>query len=113
MRQHWSEFVKKLEAKGQKILASSLSTDLPKLKDSSTIYIEMPNATMKTEIEREQYEIMEFLKGKLNNYDIKLAISVDETAAKKYAFTPEEKYQKLREKNPAIDLLRKEFDLDI
>lgn len=113
MQLHWSEFVKKIEDKGQKILASNLNTDIPRLKDTSTLLIEMPNSTMKTEIEREQYELMEYLKEKLNNYEIKLHIKVNETAAKKYAFTPEEKYEKLREKNPAIDLLRKEFDLDL
>ncbi len=37
----------------------------------------------------------------------------NEEAVKKFAFTPEEKYQKLREKNPVIDLLRQEFDLSI
>lgn len=113
MQQHWSDFVEKIEGKGQKILASNLSIGLPKLQDESTLCIEMPNSTMKVEIEREQYELMEYLKLKLNNYNIKLAIKVNETAAKKYAFTPEEKYEKLREKNPAIDLLRKEFDLDL
>jgi DNA polymerase-3 subunit gamma/tau len=38
---------------------------------------------------------------------------VNEATAKKFAFTPEEKYEKLREKNPVIDLLRTEFDLDL
>lgn len=113
MQRHWSDFVEKIEDKGQKILASNLSADIPKLKDTSTLSIEMPNSTMKTEIEREQYELMEYLKQKLNNYAIRLEIKVNETAAKKYAFTPEEKYEKLRKKNPAIDLLRKEFDLDL
>jgi len=113
MQIHWSDFVNIIDAKGQKIMASNLSADIPKLKDTSTLTIEMPNATMKTEIEREQYELIEYLKQKLNNYDIKLDIRVNETTAKKYAFTPEEKYEKLREKNPAIDLLRREFDLDL
>ena len=113
MQTHWTDFVKKIEDKGQKILASNLNADIPRLKDQNILCIEMPNSTMKTEIEREQYELIEYLKQKLNNHDIRLQIKVNETAAKKYAFTPEEKYEKLREKNPAIDLLRKEFDLDL
>jgi DNA polymerase-3 subunit gamma/tau len=68
---------------------------------------------MKKEIEREQSGLMSFLKQALHNYHITLSISVNEETAKKYAFTPEEKYEKLREKNPAIDLLRKTFDLDL
>jgi DNA polymerase-3 subunit gamma/tau len=38
---------------------------------------------------------------------------VNEEVAKKYAFTPQEKYEKLREKNPNIELLKKTFGLDI
>ncbi|MGK0494632.1 MAG: DNA polymerase-3 subunit gamma/tau [Maribacter sp.] len=102
-----------IDAKGQKILASNLSVDIPKLKDDVIICIEMPNDTMKKEIERENYELMEYLRAKLHNHFIQLQVSVNEKSAKKFAFTPEEKYEKLREKNPAIDLLRKEFDLDL
>jgi DNA polymerase-3 subunit gamma/tau len=111
LHQHWNDFVIQIDAKGQKILASNLSVDIPKLKDDVIICIEMPNDTMKKEIERENYELMEYLRAKLHNHFIQLQISVNEKSAKKFAFTPEEKYEKLREKNPAIDLLRKEFDL--
>ncbi|NJB70438.1 DNA polymerase-3 subunit gamma/tau [Saonia flava] len=114
MQKHWHDFVEIIDKKGQKILASNLAADTPKLKSNNTsIWIELPNSTMKKEIEREQYDLMEYLKQKLNNYFIELHITVNEATAKKFAFTPEEKYQKLREKNPAIDILRKEFDLDL
>lgn len=81
--------------------------------DETTIWIELPNGTMKKEIEREQFDLMEYLRTNLNNHFISLKITVNEEVAKKFAFTPEEKYQKLREKNPAIDILRKTFDLDL
>lgn len=112
MQTHWNDFVQQLEDKGRKILASNLQTDTPKLKNDHTIWIELPNGTMKKEVEREQSLMLNYLKQKLNNYSIVLHITVNEEVAKKFAFTPEEKYQKLKEKNPAIDLLRKEFDLD-
>ncbi len=113
MQKHWADFVDILDNDGRKILASNLHSDVPKLTDNFTIWIELPNGTMKKEIEREKYDLMEYLKLKLNNHFIQLRITVNEATAKKFAFTPEEKYMKLREKNPAIDLLRKEFDLDI
>ena len=112
MQGHWNDFVQILEGQGRKILASSLQTDVPKLKDQQTVWIELPNTTMKKEIERDQNLIMDHLRQKLNNHSIQLHITVNEETAKKYAFTPQEKYEKLREKNPAIELLRKEFDLD-
>ena len=113
MQKHWDDFVKKIDADGRKILASNLSSDRPKLKDETTIWIELPNGTMKKEIEREKYDLMEHLRTKLDNHFINLKITVNEEVAKKFAFTPEEKYQKLRDKNPAIDILRKTFDLDL
>ncbi len=49
----------------------------------------------------------------MKNFEIDLNISVNETAEKQYAYTPQEKYEKLKEKNPLIEKLRKEFDLDV
>ncbi len=112
MQGHWNDFVQHLEDKGRKILASNLQTDVPKLKNDHVIWIELPNSTMKKEVEREQSLMLDYLKEKLNNYSITLHITVNELVAKKFAFTPEEKYQKLVEKNPALEKLRKEFDLD-
>lgn len=113
MQGHWADFVQKIDDDGRKILASNLHSDIPKLVDKTTLWIQLPNDTMKKEIEREQFDLIEYLKLKLNNHFISLKITVNEETAKKFAFTPEEKYEKLREKNPAIDLLRKEFDLDL
>ncbi|MEM9143108.1 MAG: DNA polymerase III subunit gamma/tau, partial [Bacteroidota bacterium] len=112
MQRHWGDFVKKIDQEGRKILASNLTMDVPKLFDKHTIWLELPNDTMKKEIEREQLGLMNYLKRQLNNYSIALRITVNEESAKKFAFTPQEKYQKLLEKNPAIAMLRKEFDLD-
>ncbi|MDO6472705.1 DNA polymerase III subunit gamma/tau [Maribacter sp. 1_MG-2023] len=111
LRKHWADFIEIIDKKGQKILASNLHSDIPKLKEGFAIHLELPNGTMKKEIEREQFELMEYLRAKLNNHFVHLAITVNETTATKFAFTPEEKYEKLREKNPVIDLLRTEFDL--
>ena len=113
MQKHWANFVKKLDDKGKKILASNLNADIPKLKKENVIWIELPNSTMKKEVEREQSLMLDYLKEQLNNFAITLQITVNEDTSKKFAFTPEEKYEKLREKNPAIDLLRQEFDLDL
>ncbi|MEM1339542.1 MAG: DNA polymerase III subunit gamma/tau [Bacteroidota bacterium] len=112
MQQHWEALIRRIDSQGKKILASNLGSDVPKLKSSETIRIELPNSTMKKEVEREQGMVLEYLREKLNNYTIALEVSVNEENMKKYAFTPEEKYQKLKEKNPAIDLLRQTFDLD-
>ncbi len=108
----WNAYIKKLEADGQFNLASILSIDTPKVK-GTTIYLEFPNATNKVELERDQYNLMGFIRSTLNNYDINLSISINEVMEKKYAYTPFEKFEKLRDKNPNIELLKKTFDLDV
>ena len=108
----WNAFIKQLEEKGQFNLASILSIDTPKL-DGTTICLEFPNSTNKVELERQQYELMVFLKKSLNNYDLQLSIGINEEMEKQYAFTDRDKYEKLLEKNPAIETLRRTFDLDI
>jgi len=113
LQKYWVDYIKIVEEEGKKIIASNLSVDTPTLKDKNIICIELPNDTMKKEVERDQYPLMEYLKKSLNNHEITLQITVNEVAAKKFAFTPEEKYEKLREKNPLLDTLRKEFDLDV
>jgi DNA polymerase-3 subunit gamma/tau len=105
--------VEKISKKGEKIMASLLSTDVPKLKNDTTICIELPNDTMRIEIERAQYPLLEFVRAELNNYDVSLAIEVNEMTEKKYAFTTRDKYEKLKEINPLVERLRRDFDLEI
>lgn len=113
MQQYWKAYIAEVEKKGQHILASNLNSDVPKLRNQHTIWIELPNNTMKKEVQREEYPLMEYLKQNLNNYALQLQITVNEETAKKYVFTAQEKYEKLRERNPAIELLKNEFDLEL
>ena len=110
--EHWNAYLKLLQDDGRKILASSLASDTPRITPTHGIHLSLANDTMKKEIEREQGPLLAYLREKLQNYSLHLKLDVSATVAEKYAFTPQEKYEKLRKKNPAIDLLRKEFDLD-
>ncbi|TJY34144.1 DNA polymerase III subunit gamma/tau [Pontimicrobium aquaticum] len=113
MQTAWEEFVLKIEKKGKYNLASILRIDTPKLSKDTVIKVVFPNATNKLEVERQQYDLLAYIRKKLNNFSVTLDIEVNEELEKQYAYTPIEKYEKLKEKNPNIDLLRKTFDLDI
>ena len=112
LNEAWKIYTVKMDNKGEKIMASILQMDKPKLK-GTTIHLTYSNNTNKIELERAEFPLMAFLKKKLLNYDLKLDITVNEEIAKKYAFTPLEKYEKLKEKNPNIEILRQTFGLDI
>ena len=107
----WNEYVGVIEKKGKFNLASILRIDTPKLQDT-TIHLEFPNSTNKVELERQKSDLLRHLRTHLNNFDIDLSISVNETLEKQYAYTPQEKYEKLKEKNKNLELLRRTFDLD-
>ena len=109
----WDSYVESLEAKGRYNLAAILKIDIPKLKDESLITLEFPNSTNKIEVERQQTELLQFLRKSLNNFDIKLDITVNESMEKEFAYTAEEKFAKLKAKNPAIETLKKTFNLDL
>ena len=108
----WNTFIEKLRQDGKHNLASILAIDTPKVK-GNIIHLEFPNATNKVEVERQQYDLMSYIRKTLSNYDISLSITINEVMEKKYAYTAEDKFEKLKEKNPNIDLLRKTFDLDV
>ncbi len=108
----WNAFIEIIRKKGKHNLASILSIDIPKVK-GTTVYLEFPNATNKVEVERNQYDLLSYVRKSLNNYDISLSISINDVMEKKYVYTSADKFEKLKEKNPYIDLLRKTFDLDV
>ncbi|NND88608.1 MAG: DNA polymerase III subunit gamma/tau [Flavobacteriaceae bacterium] len=108
----WNTYSKQIEEQGKYNLLSHLTMGVPKL-EGNLIHLEFPNHTIKTEVERAKFDLLGFLREKLQNYDVDLSIEVNETAVKRYAYTTREKFEKMKEKNPMIEKLRKEFDLDL
>ena len=108
----WNTYVKQLQDKGSHNLASILSIDTPKL-ENTIIKVTYPNQTNKVEVEGHQYKLLGFIRKTLNNFDISLDITINEEMEKQYAYSAVEKYEKLKEKNPNIELLKKTFGLDL
>ncbi len=108
----WKAYGKLQDKKGERIVGSMFAMNTPTL-DGINLCIELPNESMKLDLENAQAGLLQYLYNKLNNYSIGLKIKVNEDISKKYAFTPQDKYEKLREKNPLLDKLRSSFDLDI
>jgi hypothetical protein len=108
----WNKFAQKLEDRGHMILHSLMMMNDPKLEGTKIIH-ELPNEGTKIEFERTKNEILGYLRGMLHNHDIDIEIVVNETMDSKRAFTPQDKFNRLKELNPNLELLRKAFDLDV
>lgn len=108
----WHKFALKLEEKGQMIMHSLMLINDPKL-DGTKITHELPNEGTRLEFERTKNEVLGYLRGMLHNHDIEIELVVNEKMENKRAFTPQDKFNRLNEINPNLELLRKTFDLDV
>ncbi len=109
----WAEYHQKLQQKGERSIASILGADIPHLKDDFVIEYVLPNKLMEDQLRQGKPKLMKHLRESLNNYGISLEVVVNETVEKKFAYTPQEKYSKLKEKNPLIEKLKDSFQLDL
>lgn len=109
----WKLYHTKLIKSGQKSIAATFNADLPVLSKDFKISLTLPNTLMQGQIEKEKPKLIKHLRTALNNYGIELSILVNETVVKKFAYTPQEKYSKLLEKNPAMVKLKEAFKLDV
>ena len=109
---HWNAYTEIVKNQGKYNFLSHLSMNVPTLIDGM-IHLEFPNQTIKLEVERDKFDLLTYMRKKLQNYTVDLVINVNELEVKRYAYTDKEKYEKLVEKNPNLEALRNAFELDI
>ena len=108
----WNTYIDDLHKNGEKIFASILKTDTPKIKNNQ-IFVTYPNQMMKAELLKVKPKALRHIRQKLNNFSVDFNITVNEESAKRFAYTPQEKYELLKEKNEALSLLKKTFNLEL
>ena len=108
----WNKFAQRLTDQGKRLMATYMQMNDPVLNDT-TITLELPNQSTKEEFLTGYNELLGYLRGKLHNHDITIEVVVNEISTTKHAFTPIEKYEKLKDINPNLELLKKLFDLDV
>lgn len=108
----WFKYAQRLNDKGLMIMASLLRISDPKLNGFAISY-ELPNEGSKIDFEKEKGELLGYLRGHLHNHDITIDVIVNEKLKSKVAFTAQDKYNRLNEINPNLEVLKKIFDLEI
>jgi DNA polymerase-3 subunit gamma/tau len=109
----WKEYVALLNEKGERSIASIIGTDVPKLGKNFKIYFTVPNKLMEDQFRKGRPKLLNFLREKLNNFGISIQVKLNESIEKKFAYTPLEKFNKMKEKNPLLEKLRQTFELDM
>ena len=113
LQKSWIKFQKKINKEGRKNLASILSINKPEIIKGNLISYTLTNNTNKLELEKNKVDLLNFLKKDLKNDKILLEIRVNKLKEKSFVYTPSEKYDKLKKLNPNIEMLRKEFKLNL
>jgi DNA polymerase-3 subunit gamma/tau len=108
----WDSYIAKLNKNGEKIIASIMNADRPKVL-VEMITMTFPNSMMEAEFNKMKPKLLRFLREELNNYSIDFNTIVNEENDKKFAYTPQEKYNKMLEKNKALAKLKNTFKLDL
>jgi hypothetical protein len=108
----WTKYAERLGAKGYKIMESLLLINDPVL-NGTAITFELPNEGSKLDFESEMIGLLGHLRGHLHNHDITIEVIVNETIEVKRNFTDQDRYNRLLQLNPNIELLRTTFGLDL
>lgn len=93
-------------------MESLLLLNDPKL-EGTKITFELPNEGSKLDFESEKHGLLGHLKGHLHNHEITIDVVVNESIEIKRNLNDKDRYNRLKEINPTIELLRTAFGLQI
>ena len=107
-------FADKLQTEGRRQLAVALNKHKAILINEKVIEIPVDNNIQADDIQSNKSEILAWMKTGLKNYSIEISHRVvEDHELKNTAYTPAEKFSKMAEKNPELNTLRQQFDLEL
>jgi len=108
---YWQEYRNIVKDTGKRNLSAILYACELKLEDKK-LQVTLPAQGMKDDLQREQDKLLNYLKKNLKNTHISLHIIVKKSEEKSLV-TLKEKYEKLVEINPKVEVLRQKFNLEL
>jgi len=109
----WTNYAKQMQQNGKFNLYSTLSFRKPLLKENFTVEFTIENMVQQEALEQEKMDLLTFLRKELNNYNINLKTIINTVESERKPYTNGDKFKRMAEKNPAINKLKQQFDLDI
>lgn len=115
LRDKWAELARQWKVEKGEFVYSTLVTGELSLGEDNTIQFLVNNASQTEMMNGLITEMAEWLRKILNNQSIKLRFGLirAEEAREKKAYTSKEKFEKMAQMNPNIQLLKQRLDLDI
>jgi len=108
----WQQYAQKAREDDKIHLFTLLTSNEPVLEGINvTVLIE--NIALESTLQDEKIDLLNFLRGKLNNFDIQLTPKRVEAKQSDRIYTNKDKYAYLVEKNPQLEEFRQRFNLDL
>ena len=108
----WHAYADKLSKSGLMLMYSLMGMVTPEI-DGHIVRFELPNEGSKLSFDENKYDLVNFIRKKLSNYDIEIHITVNEEITIKKIFDPRDKLKYMHELNPKLELLFRTFDLEL
>lgn len=110
----WRSYADKLEKNGRMTLSAAMKKRTPTIGQNFELNFIVDSAAAEKDLSEEKLDLLIYLRKALSNTKINLSIQVNiGEASQGPAYTPSEKFKRLAEINPAMNELKKSFDLEI
>jgi DNA polymerase-3 subunit gamma/tau len=114
LEKFWQKYAEMLLKEGKMALHTAFLKRKPVIMDDFVLGFTVDSVSLEKDLNEIKTALLTFLRKNLLNYKINLKTDV-QIASKdsENPYTPSEKFNKLAEKNPALNDLKKKFDLEI
>lgn len=110
---YWQEYLNQIKEAGRKRIYSSLSNKQLHLGEEFTVELVLDNDIQVDFFNEEKADILNFLRSKLNNYQLQFVTRKAASTKTLDPYTPQEKYEYMVKKNPMLKAFRERLDLDL
>lgn len=108
----WNELAEKMKANNRITIYTLMTSTPPRLKEN-IIEIDVENAIQSDQLREGKIDMLNYLRPELQNFSLDIVTIQLEQSVIRKAYTAQEKYQVMATKNPALEVLRKTFNLGL
>ncbi len=109
----WNSYANRVKNDGKTNLHATLTKHKPQLKSDFTIELTIDNSVQEEVLATEKMDLMDYLRGELNNYQIQLKTVLAKGEERNSLYTTRDRFEKLAEKNPSLNKLKDLLNLDL
>lgn len=109
----WDEYAELLKNNGNMSLGSIMTARKPVLKNETELILQIDSSHAEPIVQAGKAELLAFLRERVNNFALQMEYILVKTPNLRKAYTSDEKFKKMAEKNPNLETLRQRLDLDI